>query len=131
MHSNQNKLYHHGVLGMKWGVRRSSSRGVGTTGRKIRKDTRSEDAKSVAPLKKKKVHQLSNSEIRKVNERSQLEQQYSHLNPSKVKKGIKFIAGAGSLMGTILTVYNNSNNLVKLGSTLVNKHAKAKYIKVH
>lgn len=106
-----NELYHYGVLGMKWGVRRDRSRSSGSR----RKRSMSDDAREASAIKKKKVSQMSNAELKKLNERSRLEQEYSRLNPGAVRKGWKFVAGAAGIMGTTLAVYNNSNQLVQLG----------------
>ena len=106
-----NELYHYGVLGMKWGVRRDRSRSGGSR----RKRSMSDDAREASAIKKKKVSQMSNSELKKLNERSRLEQEYSRLNPSAVRKGWKFVAGAAGIMGTTLAVYNNSNRIVQIG----------------
>ena len=106
-----NELYHYGVLGMKWGVRRDRSHSGGSR----RKRSMSDDAREASTIKKKKVSQMSNAELKKLNERSRLEQEYSRLNPGAVRKGWKFVAGAAGIMGTTLAVYNNSNQLVQLG----------------
>ena len=106
-----NELYHYGVLGMKWGVRRDRSRSSGSR----RKRSMSDDAREASAIKKKKVSQMSNAELKKLNERSRLEQEYSRLNPGAVRKGWKFVAGAAGIMGTTLAVYNNSNQLVQIG----------------
>lgn len=106
-----NELYHYGVLGMKWGVRRDRSRSGGSH----RKRSMSDDAREVSVIKKKKVNQMSNAELKKLNERKRLEQEYSRLNPNAAKKGWKFVAGAAGIMGTALAIYNNSNQIVQIG----------------
>ena len=99
-----NELYHYGVLGMKWGVRRSRSKSSYISKKKRKKaastKNMSADAKEAARLKKKSVSQMSNAELRKYNERKQLEQQYAKLNPSNIKRGI---AIAGTVAGTLGT----------------------------
>ena len=112
-----NELYHYGILGMKWGVRRDRSRSGGSR----RKRSMSDDAREASTIKKKKVSQMSNAELKKLNERSRLEQEYSRLNPSSVRKGWKFVASAAGIMGTTLAVYNNSNQIVQLGKKASNK----------
>lgn len=106
-----NELYHYGVLGMKWGVRRDRSRSSGSR----RKRSMSDDAREASAIKKKRVNQMSNAELKKLNERKRLEQEYSRLNPNAAKKGWKFVAGAAGIMGTALAVYNNSNQIVQIG----------------
>ena len=73
-------LAHFGVKGMRWGVRKSES-----AKRAARKE--SEDYSSTKNLRKKPVSTLSNAELRKVNERIQLEQTYKQLNSKDIGKG--------------------------------------------
>lgn len=106
-----NELYHYGVLGMKWGVRRDRSRFTGSH----RKKSRSEDSRDASAIKKKKLNQMSNAELKRVNERRRLEQEYSRLNPKSVSRGWKYVATAAGVMGTALSVYNSGSQLVQLG----------------
>lgn len=87
----KNELMHYGIPGMRWGVRRSRAQLAGGR-RKSNTDNWSEDAKTASALKKKNVHELSNAELRKLNERKMLEQQYANLNKRQKTIGEK-IAG--------------------------------------
>lgn len=98
----EQELKHYGVLGMKWG-RRKQSRPM------------SEDAKTAKNLKKKKVSEMSNTELKKLNERMNLEQNYKRLNANTVSRGMAYIAGAAVSTSTILTLHNNSERLIQLG----------------
>jgi hypothetical protein len=76
-------LEHFGVKGMHWGVRR----GVGTP-----RAAASEDKARAQELASKVKsggghHVLSNKELEDLTKRMNLEQQYSRLNPTDVKKG--------------------------------------------
>jgi hypothetical protein len=82
-------LEHVGILGMKWGRRKGST-------------PSSSDHNSVRGLTKKKVHQLSNEELKKVTARLQLEKTYKDLNPSKISAGKKIVNGI--LIGATTTV---------------------------
>ena len=64
-------LMHHGVKGMKWGIRKDPER----TGRQ----------------KKKKISQMSDQELRKLVERKELEKRYKNAisKPKKEKSGKK------------------------------------------
>lgn len=74
-------LQHFGVLGMHWGRRKASSH-----------TTSSEDhAKVVSTTKGKKVHELSNAEIKAFNERMNLEKQYKELTKAQISPGRKFV----------------------------------------
>ena len=105
------ELYHFGVKGMKWGVRKDRKRG---------RDKWSEDAKSAYDIKKKGMKQMSNAELKKLNERTRLENEYKNLNPNALKKGLKFAGATVATMGTILALHNNSKSLINLGKTASN-----------
>lgn len=82
------ELMHYGVLGMKWGVRRGGSK---TSGVNKRKSKQSEDYTRAKALKKKKVSQLSNAELKELNNRMNLENQYKNLKRQNVSTGRKFV----------------------------------------
>lgn len=113
-----NELYHYGVLGMKWGVRKNRSTSRSGSSRKI---SWSDDAREASSIKKKKVNQMSNSELKTLNERKRLEQEYSRLNPGAIKKGANFVAGTAAAMGTVVAIYNNGSQLIKIGKKFVHK----------
>lgn len=66
---------HYGVLGMKWGRRKSE-------GNSAVPSAQSDDHINVASLRKKKLSQLSNAEIKAVTERLNLEKKFKEVNPS-------------------------------------------------
>lgn len=113
-----NYLQHYGVLGMKWGVRRSTSDLKRSSNRK---KNWSEDARTASELKKKRTNELSNAELKKLNERTRLEQEYSRLNPNMVKKGWKVVAGTAGVMGTTISIYHNGGKIIKIGKKAVDK----------
>lgn len=115
-----NELQHYGILGMKWGVRRG--RNVSSRfGKKKSTKGWSDDAKEASKLKKKSVSQLSNSELKKINERMNLENNYKNLNKSNVSKGLAYVATASAMTGTVVGLYNNSSTLINIGKKVVGK----------
>ena len=110
------ELMHYGVLGMKWGVRRGRSSG---SSKKRRSSKMSDDAQNAAKLKKKRVSELSNAELRWLNDRQQLEQNHARLNPSKVKRGLAAATGIVGTATATLALAKNSKKLVDEGRAII------------
>lgn len=111
------ELYHHGVKGMKWGVRKKE-RKLSRIRKKAGKRSWSEDAKIAAEIRTKNPKQMSNAEMRKLNERTRLEREYNQLNPSTINRGLSYVGKTAAIMGTALSLYNNSNQIIKIGKTV-------------
>lgn len=106
------ELYHYGVKGMKWGVRRTRAQLGHDTGTKRKKSSvvsrvkerltkkkksATEDSETTEmhkSTKKKKLSEMSDQELRQTIDRMRLEQQYAQLNPQKVSAGKKFFEKA-------------------------------------
>lgn len=86
---DNNTLYHYGVLGMKWGRRKSRSSSSSIRSKRSAND--SSDHTRAKELKKKKLSQLSNAELKELNNRMQLESQYKNLKRQNISAGQKFI----------------------------------------
>lgn len=93
------QLYHYGIEGQKWGVRRfQNADGTRTNMGKQRDATpeikKSEDHIKSRESKSKSPEGLSNDELRKLNERLQLEATYKNLTTEKVQKSESFVRKA-------------------------------------
>lgn len=87
---SNNELTHYGILGMKWGIRRSEAQLARAKARRERRQP-SEDHIRAKALKKKKLKALSNNELRELNNRMQLETQYKDLKKKNKSAGRKFV----------------------------------------
>lgn len=97
-----NYIYHSGILGMRWGVRKSSR--SGSSGGSKRRSEGSQEYKTTRKLLKKKTKNLSNAELKELTSRFQLEKQYKDLKPVSVKRGMdaaKTITAAGATIGSL------------------------------
>lgn len=104
-------LAHYGVKGMKWGVRKDRRGGVTTTGRRRKgsSDTpQSNDSKQAQKLKSKGARALSNKELKALNERLNLEQNYSRMTQqkSKIDQGHDYVKSAVGMAKTASEIYN-------------------------
>lgn len=70
-------IEHVGVKGMKWGVRKAPKK----------KSKLSSDAKKVYKFKGKPASSLSDKQLKDINARINLEQQYARMNPTRVARG--------------------------------------------
>lgn len=100
----EQELKHYGIKGMKWGVRRDDRQL-----RRARGDI-SEDFIVSRRNKKKPIPQLSNAQLKALNERLQLERTNNDLQSrsalAKIKKGTA-VAGTVLAIGTtVTTAYN-------------------------
>lgn len=118
-------LYHHGILGQKWGIRRfQNSDGTYTeAGKKRRReDSYSEDYKKYESLKKKSPKEMSNNELKEFNKRAQLEQDYRRLNPNAIAKGLAIAGALSAATITLVNLYNNSSNLIRIGKKITRRN---------
>lgn len=102
---DENQLIHYGILGMKWGVRRSEAQLARARGKtpssksseeSNNKSSSNTSIKSSSSTKPKKASEMSDDELRKTLNRIQMEEQYNAVmarqNPDKTARAKKVVA---------------------------------------
>lgn len=93
--TSDGELYHWGVKGMKWGVRRYQNKdgSLKPAGKKRRRQQEDEHEDYKKAHDNKSVKNMSDAELRARNNRLQMEAQYSKLTEKKISAGRKFVTG--------------------------------------
>ena len=117
-YNNLNELYHYGILGMRWGVRRFQRKDGRLTPRG-KKRRMSQDAVDAKKLSKKKLYEMSNDEIKTLNKRKQLETDYKRLNKGQIAKGMAIVGSTAAFTASVITIKNNAPQLIKSGKNAV------------
>lgn len=127
-----NYLMHHGVKGMRWGIRRFQNKDGSLTaaGKKRQREEEPAHEDYERAHSKTSVRTMSDRELRETNNRLQAERQYEQLT-KKVNKGIKavntFIAVAGTAAAIVTAVgqFKGAYDLGKSATTKLMGAAKA------
>lgn len=138
IYNNDEYLAHHGILGMKWGIRRYQNKDGTLTpeGRKRYGDTDSSnesvDAKKARVLKSRSATELykhaelfSDAELKQAYDRLNLEANIKRLAPAPVNRGEKFVksvlqtsAFATKLIDDAAKAYGNIDKMMKIAKGL-------------
>ena len=110
-YNNLEELYHHGILGMRWGF--------------SKKKYPSKDYRRVKSLRKKKISQMSNNELNEINKRLDLESRYNihRDNRNVVNRIIKGVTTTAATIGSLATAYTTYQ---KYGKKIVDKYLNKK-----
>lgn len=116
------ELYHYGVKGMKWGVRKG--RKSGGLGKKLKKKFRaaktrfqnasgSRSSNALRAYRKKDINRMSNKDLQTAINRMNLERQYRNLTKRDLMSGNRIVKNILAYGGTALLAYNTYANLKK------------------
>lgn len=96
---DNNELYHYGVLGMKWGVRKSRNSGGSSARKKSSRDTEDSRIKDLRKKDVKNRRKLSDADLKKKIERLKMEKQLKELTAEEISPGKKFVSDVMSSSG--------------------------------
>ena len=126
---NHYELYHHGILGMKWGIRKyQNADGTLTAAGKQRygKHTNSEHEDYRRAHSGRRSSSMSDAELRAILNRLQMDRQYSEILSSSAKNSgfktaMKIITNINAVSASVFTLYKNYGKIAKIINNLETK----------
>lgn len=118
-----NEIYHHGIKGMRWGIRRYQKEDGSLTpaGKKRKSESLHEDY--IKSHIRKSSKSMSDAELRSRINRLEMEKKYTQLSTEHVNKGklyvnktMKTLTTVATLTTTALTLYNNIDKIKKIAN---------------
>lgn len=112
------ELMHYGILGMKWGVRRSEAQLARARKKAAKREPDHEDyTKAHTP---KSIRAMSNAELNDRNRRLQAEKQYSQLT-KKTSKGKKIVTTITATAGTVVALHGAYKKTAPIVNDVIDK----------
>lgn len=118
----KNELYHHGILGQKWGRKNGPPYPL-TRSKMSAAERKNYSPDYLEAHSGKSVSELSTAELNRINARLQAEQNYLRLTATKTK-GKKFMDGVEAVNKTANSVFKTVGT-VKKGKAMVDLLSKA------
>ena len=121
---DNNELYHFGIKGMRWGVRRYQNKdgSLTPTGKKRKSESLHEDY--IKSHTRKSSKSMSDAELRSRINRLEMEKKYTQLSTERINKGKAYVNKSMKALGTVAalttTAINVYNNMDKI-KTIINK----------
>ena len=122
-----NQLYHHGIKGQKWGIRRTPEQ-LGSLKKNV--DTASSFVREAKTLnnsisnmrshnsQKKSLENMNDSELKNIVKRMNLEQQYYDLSSKQIARGRNYVNGILDIAGSALAVTSSALTIAVAIKTL-------------